>query len=206
MGMGIYEDRLLPRMIDRLLASDDLAELRRETCRSLDGTVLEIGFGSGLNVPHLPEAVTKVLAVDPSDVARRLAAPRIDRQGVTVDFVGRDGSRLAIESESVDHVLCTMTLCTIPDVEAAVQEARRVLKPGGTFSFLEHGRSPDPRVARWQRRLTPLQRRLFGGCHLDRDSVDLVTAGGFRLLETSAAYQRGPKIVSYFTRGLAQKP
>jgi len=203
--MGIYEERILPRLIDRLLASEELSKLRRETCRGLSGTVLEVGFGSGLNVPHLPDSVTKVLAVDPSCVARRLAEPRIRTRGVSVDFVGLDGARLDLESDSVDHVLCTMTLCTIPDVEAAIREVRRVVKPGGTFAFLEHGLAPEPNVARWQRRLTPMQRRLFGGCHLDRSSFDLVAAGGFRLLETSAAYQRGPKVVSYFTRGLAQK-
>lgn len=205
MKMGIYEDRVLPRMIDRLLSNVELSKLRQETCRSLDGTVLEVGFGSGLNIPHLPDPVTKLLAVDPSETARRLAGSRIQARGIPVEFVGRDGAVLDIESESVDHVLCTMTLCTIPDVETAIAEARRVVKPGGFFSFLEHGLAPDPKVARWQRRLTPLQRRLFGGCHLDRSSVQLVEDGGFRLVETSASYQRGPKIVSYFTRGLAQK-
>lgn len=203
--MGIYENRVLPRLIDRLLSNDELSELRRETCRNLDGTVLEIGFGSGLNMPHLPDSVTKLLAVDPSVTARRLAAPRIEARGIPVEFVGLDGAVLEIESESVDHVLCTMTLCTIPDVETAIEEVRRVVKPGGTFSFLEHGLAPDSKVATWQRRLTPLQRRLFGGCHLDRSSVRLVTDGGFHILENSADYQRGPKIVSYFTRGLAQK-
>lgn len=204
--MGIYESQVLPRLIDRLLSSTDMSTLRRRTCDRLSGTILEIGFGSGLNVPHLPDAVDKVLAVDPSQVARRLSGPRIERRRIEVEFVGLDGSRIDLPDSSVDHALSTMTLCTIPDVESALCEIHRVLKPGGSFAFLEHGISPDPVVARWQRRLTPLQKRLFGGCHLDRSATDIVVAGGLRLVDSVSSVERGPRIVSFFTGGVAIKP
>jgi ubiquinone/menaquinone biosynthesis C-methylase UbiE len=203
--MGTYEQAILPRLIDRLLSSPDLSRLRELTCRNLEGVVLEIGFGSGLNVPHLPQEVTRLLAVDPAVVGRKLAAPRISRRNLPVDFVGLDGSRIEIPDNSVDHVLCTMTLCTIPKVDDALREVHRVLRPGGSFAFLEHGLAPDENVARWQRRLTPLQRRIFGGCHLDRSSTALIATSGLRMESSHSAYERGPRIMSYFTRGVARK-
>lgn len=204
-GMGIYERSVLPRIIDKLLSSDELSRLRQEVCRGLSGTVLEIGFGSGLNVPHLPSTVDRLIAIDPATVGRQLAAARIERRGVHVDYLGLDGTDVDLPDESVDHVLCTMTLCTIPDVRKALSEVQRVLKEGGTFAFLEHGRAPDSKVQARQHRLTPIQKRLFGGCHLDRDPIELIATSGMALESSSARYERGPRIMSYFTRGIARK-
>jgi ubiquinone/menaquinone biosynthesis C-methylase UbiE len=132
-------------------------------CEHLDGEVLEVGFGSGLNLPHLPPAATKLYAVDPAELGRRLAAERLAEAPVPVEFVGLDGQDLPLEDDSVDRVLSTWTLCTIPDADRALHEVRRVLRPGGTFHFVEHGRSPDAKVARWQDRLNPIQQRVAGG-------------------------------------------
>lgn len=125
---------------------------------------------------------------------------------MTVEYVGLDGQALPLESASVDHVLTTWTMCTIPDVEGALSEIHRVLRPGGELHFAEHGRSPEPNVARWQDRLTPLQRRLFGGCHLNRSIDALITRGGFDVLRMATYQMRGPKPMGYTFEGLAAKP
>ena len=172
--MGWYADHVLPRLTDLVMRRRELTEIRARVAAELGGEVLEIGFGSGLNVPHYPPTITRVRAVDPATVGRRLAAGRVADSPVPVEYVGLDGQALPLESASVDHVLTTWTLCTIPDVAAALGEIDRVLRPGGRFHFVEHGRSPDPDVARWQDRLTPLQWRLAGGCHLNRRIDDLI--------------------------------
>jgi ubiquinone/menaquinone biosynthesis C-methylase UbiE len=146
-----------------------------------------------------------VLAVDPATVGRALAARRVAASPVPVDYVGLDGQRLPLEAERVDHVLVTWTLCTIPDVAGALQEIRRVLRPGGRLHFAEHGRAPDPGVARWQDRLTPLQRRWAGGCHLNRPIDRLVEAGGFELASLETFYARGPRVMAYVYEGVAAK-
>ena len=166
--MGFYEQRVLPRIVDVACGSKRMAPLRTQLCAPLTGEVLEVGFGSGTNLPFLPLTVTTFYAVDPSEGGRRLAAKRLAASSTEVRFVGLDGQRLGLDDRSVDHVLCAFTLCTIPDPTLALAEVRRVLRPGGSFHFLEHGRHPKPGVEAWQRRLNPIQRRLFGGCHLDR--------------------------------------
>lgn len=203
--MGLYADQLLPRFIDVALGGRSFDRLRERTASGLSGEVLEIGFGSGRNVPHLPASVTRVLAVDPAVVGRRLAAGRVARRGIPVDFVGLDGARLPIEDESVDHVLSTWTLCTIPDVDAALAEVHRVLKPGGSLRFLEHGRATEPTVQRWQDRLTPLQRRAFGGCHLNRSIGELVASSGLEVTSHENYYLRGPKAMGFMYEGVAVK-
>src|SRR4051794_2052339 len=167
--MGWWTERVVPRLVDRSLSTQDVMELRREVCADLTGRVLEIGFGSGLNIGLYPAAVTAVDAVEPADLAWELSAPRRSRADVPVERVGLDGAHLAAEDATYDAVLSTFTLCTIPDVGTALSEVRRVLRPGGTLHVLEHGLAPDPRVATWQRRLDPLQGRAAGGCHLTRD-------------------------------------
>ena len=201
-----YRDQVLPRVTDVLLRSPELAVLRARVASSLDGEVLEVGFGSGLNVPHYPPAVTKVLAVDPATVGRRLAERRVAATTVPVEYVGLDGEDLPVGDASVDHVLTTFTLCSIPDVSRALSEVRRVLRPGGTFHFLEHGRSPDPTVARWQDRLTPIQMRVAGGCHLNRDVGQLLDESGLTVTEMAHYYLRGPKVLGYMYEGVAARP
>lgn len=185
-------------------ARSDIAELRSRIVDGLAGDVVEIGFGSGLNVPHYPDAVRKVFAVDPSVLGRRLASRRLAASPVPVSFAGLDGQTLGLPAESVDAALSTFTLCTIEDALEALAELRRVLRPGGRLHFLEHGLSPERRVARWQHRLTPLQRRLCGGCHFDRPIDALVSAGGFEITALRNYHLKGPKTVGYMYEGVAE--
>jgi ubiquinone/menaquinone biosynthesis C-methylase UbiE len=201
--MGWYVDRVVPRITDLALRGRELGEIRARVCAGLEGEVLEVGFGSGLNVPHYPPAVRRVQAVDPATVGRRLAAERLAASPVPVEFVGLDGARLPLEDGSVDHVLTTWTLCTIPDVERALAEVRRVLRPGGSLHFVEHGLAPQPRLARWQHRLTPIQRRVFAGCHLDRPIDALVERAGLRLTALDTYFASGPKPFTHLFEGAA---
>ncbi len=204
--MGLYEDKVLPRIINLLCGTKEMGKYRAQTTAGLEGEVLEVGFGSGLNLPHYPSAVTKVLAVDPATEGRTLAASRVAAFGAPVEYVGLDGADLPLEDSSVDHVLSTMTLCTIPDVSRALLEIRRVLRPGGTMHFLEHGRSDDPRVVVWQDRLTPLQKRLFGGCHLNRAVDHLVADAGLEMVRLDRFLMKGPKTIGTMYEGVAAKP
>jgi SAM-dependent methyltransferase len=204
--MGIWEQQVLPRVIDKVLGNQQMAEVRVRSLGGLHGTVVEIGFGSGPNVPLYPEAVTRVLAIDPSGLGRRLAADRIAASPIPVEFVGLDGQAIDLPDDSADGALSTWTLCTIPDVGAALAELRRVVRPGGELVFLEHGRSPRPNVERWQHRLDPLQRRIAGGCNLSRDIPSLISGAGFdieRVVEFDIA---GPKVMSHMYSGVARNP
>jgi SAM-dependent methyltransferase len=202
--MAIWRDHVLPRIVDKACARRDFAEPRRRTLAGLSGDVVEIGFGSGHNLAHYPAEVDRVLAVEPSAVARRLAEPRVAASGVTVEFVGLDGEDLPLPDDCADAAVTTFTLCTIPDVPGALRELGRVLRPGGRLRFLEHGLSPDPKVAAWQHRLTPLQRRVCGGCHFDRPIADLIAGAGFRIVTLENYYLAGPKTPSYLYQGVAE--
>lgn len=191
--MSWWEERVVPGLVDRALKGREIGELRAETCAELNGTVLELGFGGGLNMRHLPSSVTRLDAVEPSDRGWALSERRRSRHDLPVHRVGLDGQRLDAADASYDHVLCTFTLCTIADPGLALSEVRRVLRPGGTFAFLEHGLAPTPGVARWQHRLDPLQRRVAGGCHLTRDVPALVTASGLVPNPVRAQYLPGPR-------------
>ena len=203
--MGIYRDQILPRITDAVMNRREFAEIRSRVCSGLDGEVLEVGFGSGLNVPYYPSAVARVRVVDPATVGRRLAARRVAASPVPVEYIGLDGQSLPVETGTIDHVLITWTLCTIPDPQLALGEISRVLRPGGSLHFAEHGLSPDPPVARWQDRLTPLQRRLAGGCHLNRPIGQLVADSGLELTRMDNYYVKGPKTFGYMYQGAARK-
>ena len=203
--MGFYEDQVVPRFTDLVMSRSELTPIRARVAASLDGDVLEVGFGSGLNVPHYPPAVNQVQAVDPATVGRRLAAKRVASSGVPVKYVDLDGQALSLPSASVDHVLTTWTLCSIPDVDRALSEIRRVLRPGGLFHFVEHGRSPDRKVAGWQDRLTPFQRRVAGGCHLNRPIDRLIRNSGLELIRMENYYAKGPRAFGYMFEGVATK-
>jgi ubiquinone/menaquinone biosynthesis C-methylase UbiE len=204
--VGIYRERILPHLVDRACGTAELREWRGQVAAGLSGTVVEIGFGSGLNVAAYPDEVELVYAVEPAAVARRLAEPRIAAGSVTVEHIGLDGQQIPLPDDSCDGALSTFTLCTIPDVHAALAELRRVVRPGGRFHFLEHGLSPDPGTAKWQRRIEPIQKRLADGCHLTRDAAELVGAAGFELEQVSSRYGTGPKPWTWFTEGVARNP
>lgn len=203
--MGFYVDRVLPRITDVALSGKEFTKLRARVCSGLAGEVLEVGFGSGRNVPHYPARVSRVCAVEPATAGRGLAAKRVAASLVPVDYVGLDGEDLPLEDGSVDHVLTTWTLCTIPNVQRALAEVQRVLRPGGALHFIEHGRSSDPKVARWQDRITPMQRRVFGGCHLNRQIDDLVRGAGLELAQLQNFSAKGPKPFGYMFEGVATK-
>ncbi len=176
--MGWWVERVVPRLTDVSLRGHEVGELRGRVCEGLEGRVLEIGFGSGLNTRWYPPAVRQVDAVEPSELAWEMSADRRLRTNVPVGRVGRDGQELIVRDGTYDAALITFTLCTIPDPAAALGEVRRVLKPGASLHFLEHGISDDPKVAAWQRRLDPLQRLVAGGCHLTRDPAILIEEAG----------------------------
>jgi ubiquinone/menaquinone biosynthesis C-methylase UbiE len=203
--MSFYGDHVLPRLLDLLLRGEDTHEIRAGAASHLTGEVLEIGFGSGLNVPFYPAGLTRVRALDPATVGRKLAAGRVAASPVPIEYIGLDAQRIPLPDASVDSVLTTWTLCTIPDVAGALAEVRRVLRPGGTLAFIEHGRSPDPKVARAQHRLEPLHRRVLGGCHLTRPIDHIISASGLELTGLQASYRPGPKSTSYTYEGQATK-
>jgi SAM-dependent methyltransferase len=199
----IYRDRVLPHVVDLMCGTADLGRWRAQVATGLTGDLLEIGFGSGLNIEFYPSGVERVLAVEPSTTALRIARKRMAGSRIPIEQAGLDGQSIHLPDGSCDSALCTFALCTIPDPDAALAEVRRILRPEGRFHFIEHGLSPDPRVARWQGRLEPVQRRLAGGCHLTRDPISMVERAGFVVDEVFQQYGAGPKPWTYFTRAVA---
>lgn len=203
--MGLYDRYVLPHIVNCVCGSAVIEHQRRLVVPSARGRVLEIGFGSGLNLAHYDRTQVKwIWALEPSAPTRELAAPRISRSNLDVRLLDLRGEDLPLPDESVDTVVMTYTLCTIPGATAALKHMRRVLRPGGKLLFCEHGAAPDPGVRRWQDRLDPLWNRLTGGCHLNRPMTGLITASGFRLDDVQTAYLPGtPKIAGYNTCGTA---
>jgi ubiquinone/menaquinone biosynthesis C-methylase UbiE len=205
--MGLYGDQILPRFINVACGLKSVEPQRQRVCEGLEGEVVEIGFGSGLNVPFYPTAVKRVAAVEPADIGWKLAADRVQASSVPVDRAGLDGESLPFPDDSFDSALSTWTMCTIPDLPVALAELRRVLKPGGTLHFVEHGLAPDEGVRRWQHRLEPVQKRVFGGCHLTRPIVEMVRSAGFDVKDVDVYYEDGtPRFLGANSLGSAVSP
>ena len=203
--MNWYDRHILPWLIDIACGLPMVQARRRSLVPLAQGRVLEIGIGTGRNLPFYDRSrLTQLVGVDPALQMHRLAQRRSARAGIAVELVGLSAERLPLPDDSFDTVVCTYTLCSIPDPAAALDEVRRVLKPGGRFLFCEHGRAPDPAVARWQDRLQPLWMLLAGGCHLDRDVPLLLRDAGLKT-RLEQGYVSGPRPLTYHYWGQAQK-
>jgi len=203
--MGLYAKYIWPLLIDVGMRNKDTSRLRAAWIPHARGDVLEIGIGSGLNLPYYSPDVQRVYGVDPSLELQRMARKRAAAGRLPVEFLAQSAEQpLPLPNASIDTVVVTWTLCSIPDVSPALQQMHRVLKPSGRLIFLEHGRATDPRVVAWQDRLTPLWKRFTGGCHLNRKVDELIAAAGFRITELKTCYVPGPRPITYTYQGCAQ--
>lgn len=202
--MGFYAKYVLPTLTDLAMRNAAARTERARFVPQATGVVLEIGVGSGLNIPIYGSGVRKLYALDPSAELIRMARPRAERAPFPVELLEHPAEAIPLGDGTVDTVVTTWTLCTIPDALAALREMRRVLRPDGRLIFIEHGRSTDPRVLRWQDRLTPLWRMITGGCHLNRPIDELLAQGGFQVTEMERGYGAGPRIGAYLYRGIAR--
>jgi ubiquinone/menaquinone biosynthesis C-methylase UbiE len=204
MAMGVYSEWVFPRFLNCALGTKVMAAERKKALAGVKGTVLEVGFGTGHNLPFYPDGVDRVVAVDPSTACAKLARKRIAAAPFPVEYLPLTAEGIGAPDASFDAVVSTYTLCTIDDPIAALEQMGRVLKPGGTFHFLEHGLADDPDVQRWQARLNGLNRRILGGCNLDRDIEGIVRQAGFTFECIEQYYMAGdPKFIGYVTRAVA---
>lgn len=203
--MGFYNDRVLPRLLNLAMRNKDLETYRRRLVPTAAGRVLEIGIGSGLNLPFYGPDVVEVIGLDPSASLLRMAGEQAARSGMKVRMLEGSAEAIPLEDASFDTVLTTWTLCSIRDAAAALAEIRRVLKPTGHLLFVEHGSAPDVGVARWQDRLTPLWKPIAGGCHLNRPIEALIRRAGFGILDLRAGYMDGPRPFTFMYEGRASK-
>ncbi|PSN19911.1 SAM-dependent methyltransferase [filamentous cyanobacterium CCP5] len=203
--MGFYAEKIMPRLIEWTMSGEPFSQYRRELLADTYGQVLEIGFGTGLNLAYYPEAVDSLTIVDPNPGMGAIVSRRVEASAIPVDKRTLSGEALPMADGSFDCVVSTWTLCSIPAVDQALQEIHRVLKPGGKFFFIEHGLSPEPGLQTWQNRLTPLQKVIADGCHLNRQIQDLVE-GQFEDLSVETFYaEKTTKILGYLYRGVATK-
>jgi ubiquinone/menaquinone biosynthesis C-methylase UbiE len=204
--MGFYERRILPHIVNVAMDTPVLKEERTRCLQDVKGVVLEIGFGTGLNLPHYPRTVTKVVGVDPSEMSARLARKRIAASPFPVETIGLSAEKLPVPDGSFESIVSTFTLCTIPDVGGGLLEIRRALSPSGRFYFVEHGRSEEPQVERWQHRLNAINKRLLGGCNLTRPISDLIEQAGFEIERLEKSYMKdAPKFAGFLYRGVARR-
>jgi ubiquinone/menaquinone biosynthesis C-methylase UbiE len=204
--MGLYSRYIFPRFCDWAMNDPKFARLRHEVLAQAEGEILEIGFGTGLNMEHYPEHVRHLTAVDPGEGMARIARRRVEWSDIDVDLRVQTAEELPFEAERFDCVVSTWTLCSVRDARRAVTEVSRVLKIGGRFLYLEHGLGEESGVQRWQRRLTPLQKRIAGGCRLDVDIEALVRSGAFRDVRVERfLLDRTPRIVGSMYRGVAER-
>ena len=204
--MGFYDKHILPRFINCACGTKPIMKQREKVVPRASGIVLEIGIGTGLNLPYYDASrVERLIGLDPSEKSWELAGKRAAHLDFDVEFIGLPGEQIPLEDASVDTVLVTYSLCTIPDPVSALHGMARVLRPGGSLYFCEHGRAPDANVCQWQDRINPFWRRIAGGCHVNREIPQLLKAGGFDVLDMATSYLPGtPKFAGYNFWGSAQ--
>lgn len=202
--MSFYQDRILPYLVHVAMRQGILTAYRHRLVPAAEGRILEIGVGSGLNLPFYAEQAKHVIGLDPSPKLLSMAHEAMGRAARPVELLEGSAEAIPLEDKSVDTVVTTWTLCSIPDVSRALGEVRRVLKPSGRLLFVEHGRSPEANVSRWQDRLTPLWRRIGGGCHLNRAIGPLIADSGFRIERMETGYMHGPKLMTFMYEGYAR--
>lgn len=203
--MGFYSNLIVPYCIDLTMSGSDLEQYRQKLLADVSGEILEIGFGTGLNLPHYPQEVEKITTIDPNPGMQKLARSRIAKSSIAVDYKVLNGESLPMEDETFDSVVCTWTLCSIPKVEQALYQVHRLLKPEGKFYFIEHGLSKDPNVRVWQNRLTPIQRVIADGCHLNRKINELVRQQFDNVTIEQFYAPKLPRVIGYMYRGIAVK-
>ncbi|MGB3297670.1 MAG: class I SAM-dependent methyltransferase [Phormidesmis sp.] len=203
--MGLYSRLIFPRLLEMSMSSELMTSYRQQLLRGVSGDVLEIGFGTGLNLPHYPAGVKSLTTVEPNGGMGAIAQKRITASPIPVTTTQLSGEDLPMPDASFDNVVCTWTLCSIPNPKQALQEAYRVLKPGGKFFFIEHGLSDEPNIQTWQNRITPIQKVIADGCHLNRKMDELVRAV-FDEVKAEEFYAPDlPKVMGYFYQGIAVK-
>jgi ubiquinone/menaquinone biosynthesis C-methylase UbiE len=202
--VGFYQDRIVPHLVNMSMRQESLAPYRRRVAGAAEGRVLEIGVGSGMNLPLYGERVTHVIGLDPSPKLLSMTEDAANTIGRTIELLQASAEAIPLDDDSVDTVVTTWTLCTIPEVTRALAEMRRVLRPTGHLVFVEHGRSPDPNVTWWQDRLTPLWKRIGGGCHLNRPIRQLLETSGFAIERLDTGYMKGPKPLTFMYEGRAR--
>ncbi len=203
--MGIYSQLIFPRLLELSMSSESMTGYRQQLLKNVQGDVLEIGFGTGLNLPHYPETVTSLTTIDPNEGMGAIAQKRISQSPIPVTNKVLSGENLPMDNASFDNVVCTWTLCSIPNAEKALSEAYRVLKPGGKFFFIEHGLSNEPNIQSWQNRITPIQKVVADGCHLNRKMDKLINKIFDEVTVEEFYADDLPKIMGYFYRGIAIK-
>jgi len=201
--MGWYARNILPRLIEAGCSQPLLMKLRAQYVPQAQGKVLEIGIGTGLNLEYYDADSVQLTGLDPAEELTGHAKERAQQLELPISMLGVSGESIPTEDQTFDALVCTWTLCSIPNVEGALKEMHRVLRPGGKMYFIEHGQSPDASVHRWQQRIEPVWKRIAGGCHLTRKADDLIADAGFNITETDCGYLPGPKFAAYMTHGIA---
>ncbi|PHS21629.1 MAG: SAM-dependent methyltransferase [Robiginitomaculum sp.] len=203
--MGFYNRHIMPRFVNLACASGQMKKIRAKIVPLAEGRVLEIGFGSGHNLPFLnAEKITRYWALEPDEQIRKLASQRLSNSPLSPAFLGLEAESIPLDDNSADTIVITFTMCTIPQVEQALGEMRRVLKPGGRLLFAEHGAAPDNAVARWQSRIEPVWKRIGGGCHLTRKPLELLENNGFSLQSAQSLYvPKAPRFAGFVSHGIA---
>lgn len=203
--MGFYSNLIIPYCIDIAMSGETLQQYRQQLLKDVSGEILEIGFGTGLNLPHYPEGIKKITTIDPNPGMKKRARSRIAASNITVDYQVLNGECLPLEDSSFDSVVCTWTLCSIPRADKAIAEVHRLLKPEGKFFFIEHGLSHDNQIQFWQNRLTPLQKIIADGCHLNRNITNMIEQKFDNVTIEQFYAPKLPKIIGYMYQGIAIK-